>query len=91
MNYFDILSLESSIATTRRMLDALKSAAGMAVAFPIGVVLALVIGTVLSFAQTPKGDPTLLFGSVAQKRQSSARGMGFQPWPARSWVSSTRI
>ncbi len=39
-------------------------AAGMAVAFPIGVGLALVIGTVLSFVQTPKGDPLLLFGGV---------------------------
>jgi glucose uptake protein len=40
-------------------------AAGMAVAFPIGVGLALVIGTVLTFLQTPKGDPALLFGGVA--------------------------
>lgn len=39
-------------------------AAGMSVAFPIGVGLALVIGTVLSFVQTPKGDPVLLFSGV---------------------------
>jgi glucose uptake protein len=39
--------------------------AGMSVAFPIGVGLALVIGTVESFLQTPKGDPALLFTGVA--------------------------
>jgi glucose uptake protein len=38
--------------------------AGMAVAFPIGVGLALVIGTVSSYVQTPKGNPTLLFSGV---------------------------
>jgi glucose uptake protein len=40
-------------------------AAGMAVAFPVGVGLALVIGTVESFLQTPKGNPALLFTGVA--------------------------
>src|SRR3954451_19763748 len=40
-------------------------AAGMAVAFPVGVGLALVIGTVQSYAATPKGNPALLFGGVA--------------------------
>ena len=40
-------------------------AAGMAVAFPIGVGLALVIGTVASYLQTPKGDPALLFPGLA--------------------------
>jgi len=40
-------------------------AAGMAVAFPVGVGLALVIGTIGSYLQTPKGDPTLLFVGVA--------------------------
>lgn len=40
-------------------------AAGMSVAFPVGVGLALVIGTVASYVQTPKGDPLLLFGGVA--------------------------
>jgi glucose uptake protein len=39
-------------------------AAGMAVAFPVGVGLALVIGTVESYLQTPKGDPKLLFAGV---------------------------
>jgi glucose uptake protein len=39
-------------------------AAGMAVAFPLGVGLALVIGTVESYLQTPKGSAPLLFGGV---------------------------
>jgi glucose uptake protein len=40
-------------------------AAGMTVAFPVGVGLALVIGTVMSYIQTPKGNPALLFAGVA--------------------------
>src|SRR5215471_1738110 len=40
-------------------------AAGMSVAFPVGVGLALVIGTVESYIETPKGDPALLFIGVA--------------------------
>jgi len=40
-------------------------AAGMAVAFPVGVGLALVIGTVESYIQTPKGSAPLLSGGVA--------------------------
>jgi glucose uptake protein len=39
--------------------------AGMSVAFPIGVGLALVIGTVESYIETPKGNPVLLFAGVA--------------------------
>jgi glucose uptake protein len=40
-------------------------AAGMSVAFPVGVGLALVIGTVQSYTQEPKGEPSLLFTGVA--------------------------
>jgi glucose uptake protein len=40
-------------------------AAGMSAAFPVGVGLALVIGTVASYLQTPKGSPALLFAGVA--------------------------
>jgi glucose uptake protein len=39
--------------------------AGMAVAFPVGIGLALVIGSVLNYIITPKGNPLLLFGGVA--------------------------
>src|ERR1017187_5316739 len=40
-------------------------AAGMSVAFPVGVGLALVIGTVATYVKAPKGDPVLLFTGVA--------------------------
>lgn len=40
-------------------------AAGMAVAFPVGVGLALVIGTVASYVQAPRGSAVLLFSGVA--------------------------
>jgi glucose uptake protein len=39
-------------------------AAGMSVAFPLGVGLALVIGTVASFVEAPKGNPAALFSGV---------------------------
>jgi glucose uptake protein len=39
--------------------------AGLAVAFPIGIGLALVIGSVLNYIITPKGNPLLLFGGIA--------------------------
>jgi glucose uptake protein len=39
--------------------------AGMAVAFPVGVGLALVIGTVKSYVLSPQGNATLLFAGVA--------------------------
>lgn len=40
-------------------------AAGMGVAFPVGVGLALVIGTVKSYVLAPQGNAALLFGGVA--------------------------
>jgi glucose uptake protein len=40
-------------------------AAGMAVAFPVGVGLALVIGTVKSYVLLPQGNAALLFAGVA--------------------------
>ena len=40
-------------------------AAGMSVAFPVGIGLALVIGTVESYIEAPKGNPSLLFAGVA--------------------------
>jgi glucose uptake protein len=40
-------------------------AAGMSVAFPIGVGLALVIGTIESYLEEPKGNPSFLFAGVA--------------------------
>lgn len=47
------------------LLVAAIDAAGMTVAFPVGVGLALVIGTVQSYSADPKGNPTFLFGGIA--------------------------
>lgn len=38
--------------------------AGLAVAFPVAIGLALVIGVVVNYVQTPLGDPAVLFGGV---------------------------
>jgi glucose uptake protein len=46
------------------LLVAAIAIAGLAVAFPIGIGLALIIGSVLNFVITPKGNPVLLFGGV---------------------------
>jgi glucose uptake protein len=46
------------------LLVAAISVAGMAVAFPIGAGLALVIGAVINYVISPKGNPILLFGGV---------------------------
>ncbi len=47
------------------LLVAAIETAGLAVAFPIGIGLALVIGAVLNYLVTPKGNPLLLFGGIA--------------------------
>jgi glucose uptake protein len=47
------------------LLVAAIDIAGLAVAFPIGIGLALVIGAVSSFLISPKGNPLLLFGGIA--------------------------
>jgi glucose uptake protein len=39
--------------------------AGMAVAFPVGIGLALIVGVVLNYAIQPRGNPALIFGGVA--------------------------
>jgi glucose uptake protein len=39
--------------------------AGLAVAFPIGIGLALVVGAISSYIISPKGNPLLLFGGIA--------------------------
>lgn len=39
-------------------------AAGMSIAFPVGIGLALIIGTLTSYLQQPKGNPTILFLGV---------------------------
>ncbi len=47
------------------LLVAAIDIAGMAVAFPIGVGLALVIGVVVNYVKLPVGDPILLLAGVA--------------------------
>lgn len=47
------------------LLVAAIDIAGMAVAFPIGVGLALVIGVITNYIKLPKGNPLLLFFGVA--------------------------
>jgi glucose uptake protein len=46
------------------LLVAAIDAAGMTVAFPVGIGLALVIGTAVSYFQVPKGNMALLFCGV---------------------------
>ncbi len=46
------------------LLSASVSIAGLAVAFPLGVGLALVLGVFINYFNTPKGDPFLLFLGV---------------------------
>ena len=47
------------------LLVAAIEIAGLAVAFPLGIGLALIVGTLITYAQTPRGDPLLLFGGLA--------------------------
>ncbi len=47
------------------LLVAAIDVAGLAVAFPVGIGLALVIGAVSNYVITPVGNPLLLFGGVA--------------------------
>jgi glucose uptake protein len=47
------------------LLVAAIDVAGLAVAFPVGIGLALVVGSVWSYLVNPKANPILLFGGVA--------------------------
>ncbi len=47
------------------LLVAAIDIAGLAVAFPVGIGLALVVGAVSSYVIAPNGNPLLLFGGVA--------------------------
>ena len=46
------------------LLVAAIDIAGLAVAFPVGIGLALVVGVLLNYFISPKGNPFLLFGGV---------------------------
>src|SRR5580698_1152255 len=47
------------------LLVAAIDVAGLAVAFPVGIGLALVVGSVWSYLVSPKANPLFLFGGVA--------------------------
>lgn len=47
------------------LLVAAIDVAGLAVAFPVGIGLALIVGSVSSYFVSPAGNPLLLFGGVA--------------------------
>jgi len=47
------------------LLVAAIDIAGLAVAFPIGIGLALIVGAISSYMIAPKGNPLLLFGGIA--------------------------
>ena len=47
------------------LLVAAMSIAGMAVAFPVGVGIALALGVMINYIAVPKGDPLILFSGVA--------------------------
>lgn len=46
------------------LLVAAIAVSGMSVAFPVGIGLALVLGVVVNYLATPKGDPVQLFAGV---------------------------
>lgn len=62
-------------------------ATGLAIAFPLGIGLALIIGTIISYLQVPTGNPLLiglgvllilaamLLSAVAHRRMGASRGM----------------
>lgn len=47
------------------LLVAAISVAGLSVAFPVGIGVALITGVILNYVIKPAGNPTLLFGGVA--------------------------
>ena len=47
------------------LLSASTSIAGLAVAFPLGVGISLVLGTIVNYIGAPKGNPLILFIGVA--------------------------
>ncbi|NSW95304.1 MAG: multidrug DMT transporter permease [Bacteroidales bacterium] len=47
------------------LLVAAMAIAGMAVAFPVGVGIALAVGVIVNYIAAPKGDPVILFSGLA--------------------------
>ena len=59
------------------LLSASVSIAGLAVAFPLGVGLALVLGVVINYMGQAKGDPVLLFIGLTCDEISSYESVGY--------------
>ena len=64
-NYVNALTGGIIFNAANILLSASISLAGMAVAFPVGVGLALVLGVFINYFGAPKGDPVILFAGVA--------------------------
>jgi glucose uptake protein len=47
------------------LLVAAIAIAGMSVAFPVGIGIALVLGVIVNYISAPQGNPVLIFGGVA--------------------------
>ena len=47
------------------LLVAAIAIAGMSVAFPVGIGIALVLGVIVNYISIPEGNPALIFGGVA--------------------------
>ena len=47
------------------LLVAAIGIAGMSVAFPVGIGIALVLGVIVNYISVPQGNPVLIFGGVA--------------------------
>jgi glucose uptake protein len=47
------------------LLVAAIAIAGMSVAFPIGIGIALVLGVIVNYISSPRGNPVLIFGGMA--------------------------
>ncbi len=52
----------------KNLLSAAIALTGMAVAFPVGIGLALTLGVLINYAGAQKGDPLFLFGGVVLVR-----------------------
>lgn len=64
-NVFSIILGGIIFNASNILLSASTSIAGMSVAFPLGVGLSLVLGTIINYIGAPKGNPVILFIGVA--------------------------
>jgi len=73
------------------LLVAAIAIAGMAVAFPIGIGLALVLGVVVNFVATPLGNPVILFIGVGLVTAAIVLdAMAYKKLPSQTTQSSTK-